>query len=120
MTTATETMKQELYRIEAAREQMQDGFGFPIKGYAQRDFLLAKKAAALREAIEWMSKSVLVMLLLCTTAQASDIDRAEAKLRETLSGEATISRVDVPKFTDSDRAAIELAKKQLAELLGGE
>ena len=74
MTTATETMKQELYRIEAAREQMQDGFGFPIKGYAQRDFLLAKKAAALREAIDWMSKTVLMILMLtvCVPAMAYD------------------------------------------------
>ena len=120
MTTAVETMKEELLRVEIARAEIQDGFGFPIRGYAERDRILTKKARALREAIDWMSKSVLVMLLLCTTAQASDIDRAEAKLRETLSGEATISRVDVPKFTDSDRAAIEQAQKELAALLGGE
>ena len=120
MTTATETMKDELSKIQAAQADCVTEYGHVKTSCRQRYQILTKKAAALREAIDWMSKSVLVMLLLCTTAQASDIDRAEAKLRETLSGEATISRVDVPKFTDSDRAAIELAQKQLAELLGGE
>jgi protein gp37 len=120
MTTATETMKDELSKIQSAQADCVTEYGHVKTSCRHRYQILTKKAAALREAIDWMSKTVLVMLLICTTAHASDIDRAEEKLRETLSGEATISRVDVPKFNDADRAAIELAQRQLAELLGGE
>ena len=76
MTTAVETMKEELLRIEQARAEINTDYGVPKRGYAERDRILTKKARALRESIDWMTKTVLVMLLLvvCVPAQAYTAD----------------------------------------------
>jgi len=59
---------------------------------------------------------LLALASLATTAQASELDQAEAQLAKALDGQATVSRKDIPQFTDEDLANIQKAMEELREV----
>lgn len=118
MTTATEMLRAELIKTIQEQHLCQTEEGHVRTAYRQKYQMLVRKAVDLRQAIQFMTQSVLVAVLLCATplAYASDLDQAEAQLKQSLAGEATVTRQDLPQFTEAQIKAIQEARRQLMEV----
>lgn len=118
MTTATEMLRRELIKTIQEQYLCQTEEGHVRTSCRQQYQMLVRKAADIRQAIQFMTTSVLVAVVLCATplAYASELDQAEAQLKKSLAGEATVTRQDLPKFTEAQIEAIEKARRQLAEV----
>lgn len=118
MTTATEMLREELTKTIQAQLACQTDEGYIRSAYRYRYQMLVRKADDIRQAIKFMTTSVLVAFVLgaMPMAYASELDQAEAQLKQYLAGEATVTRQDLPKFTEAQIKAIEEARRQLAEV----
>src|SRR3990167_1926612 len=79
---------------------------------------LKKKRDEISKKVKRIYASIIPLFLILTIqAVASDLDTAQQQLEDRSSGDYTVSRRDIPKFTDEDIENIKETREQLRNFL---